>query len=197
MIPMLIEPLHIRPGTPTLLRRRCMFSPDTERINTRGVIGQDRFEANVTLPVGAVIIDIPEALASLQTQRAQPYVAGIGTGAAIVLAMHVEGVQMFIAPVESDLEHGVEVRQGRVATDEQTAPDEWTDLAQDDAELIDAGWFNRLIHAQSVPRRALRFKMSPRYLAVSSGIAPGNKRDRMVVGCLATKASFSSLEWYL
>jgi hypothetical protein len=75
--------------------------------------------------------------------------------------MEVERVQVFIAPVESDLQHRVKVRQGRVTTHEQTAPDEWTDLAQDDAELIDAGWFNGLIHAQSVLRRALRFKVSP------------------------------------
>jgi hypothetical protein len=32
MILMLIEPLHIRPGTPTLLRRRCMFSTDTYEV---------------------------------------------------------------------------------------------------------------------------------------------------------------------
>jgi hypothetical protein len=45
-------------------------------------------------------------------------------------------VQMFIAPVESDLQHGVEVRQGRGTTYEQTAPDERTDLSQDDTQLI-------------------------------------------------------------
>jgi hypothetical protein len=59
------------------------------------------------------------------------------------------------------------MRQGRVTTHKQTTPDAWTDLAQDDAELLDAGRFNGLIHAQSVPRRALRFKVSPRNLALS------------------------------
>ncbi len=122
---------------------------------------------------GNEIIDIPEALTLLKTQRAQPYVAGIGTGAAIVLAVHVEGVQVCIAPVESDLEHCVELCQGGIAADEESAPDERTDLAQDDAQLIDAGWFNGLMHAQSVPSRALRFKMSPRYLAVSMWRLPG------------------------
>jgi hypothetical protein len=34
-------------------------------------------------------------------------------------------------------------------------------------ELIDAGRYDGLVHAQSVPRRALHFKASPRNLALS------------------------------
>ena len=56
---------------------------------------------------------------------------------------------------------------GRVTSHTQTTPDEWTDLSQDDAELIDAGRFKGLIHAQSVPRRALHFKVSLQNLALS------------------------------
>jgi hypothetical protein len=74
-------------------------------------------------------------------------VSGIRSVTPIVFAVEVERVEMLAAPVKDDLEDGREVRQGRVTTHEQTAPDEWTDLAQDDAELIDAEWFNGLIHA--------------------------------------------------
>jgi hypothetical protein len=75
--------------------------------------------------------------------------------------MDVERVEMLATPVKHDLEDRMQVRQGGVAADEESAPDERTDLAQDDAELIDAERFNGLIHTQSVPRRALRFKVSP------------------------------------
>ena len=79
--------------------------------------------------VCAVIIDIPEALTATETKCAQPDVSGLRPVTPIVLAVEVERVQVFIAPVESDLQHRVEVRQGRVTTHKQTAPDEWTDLS--------------------------------------------------------------------
>ena len=168
MIPMLIEPLHIRPGTPTLLRRRCMFSTDTYRINTRGVIGQDRFEAYVTLPMGAAIIDIPEALTSTETKCAQPNVSGLSPVAPIVLAVEVERVQMLAAPVQDDLEDGVELRQGGVAADEESAPDERTDLSEGDTQLIDTGRFRWLAHRWSVAQYAVSLKASPQNLALSA-----------------------------
>ncbi len=177
---MLIKPCHIRPGAPALFGRCRPFGADAHRIKTREITRQHGFEANVTLPMGAVIIDILEALTATETQRVQPDVAGIRTVAAIVLAMHVEGVQVFITPVESDLQHRVEVRKGRVTTHEQPARDQRTDLTQDDTELIDAGRFNGLMHAQSVPRRAPHFKVSPRNLALSIIIVARSHMDGSV-----------------
>ena len=81
--------------------------------------------------------------------------------------MEMERVQMFAAPVKDDLQHGVEVRQGRVAADEQSAPDERTDLAQDDTQLIDTGRFQWLAHRWSVAQCAVSLKVSPRNLALS------------------------------
>ncbi len=63
----------------------------------------NRFEAHITLPMGAVIIEILEALTAPETKRVQLNGLGISPVASVVLAMHVEGVQVFIAPVESDL----------------------------------------------------------------------------------------------
>ena len=44
-----------------------------------------------------------------------------------------EMVEVFITPREEDLEYAMEVRQGGIAADEQSTPDERADVAQDDA----------------------------------------------------------------
>jgi hypothetical protein len=44
-------------------------------------------------------------------------------------------VEVFIAPREEDLQHAMEVCQGRSAVDQQPAPDERTAVAQDAAQL--------------------------------------------------------------
>ena len=141
MIAMLIEPRHIRPGPPAFLGWCGLFGANTYRIKTRGITRDDRFKANITLPMGAIIIDIPEALPATETQCAQPDVSGVSPVAPIVLAVEVERVEMLAAPVKDDLEDGMEVRQGGVAADEESAPDERTDLAQDDTQLIDTRRF--------------------------------------------------------
>src|SRR5712691_8135783 len=167
MIAMLIEPCHIRPGTPALLGRCCPFGDGTHGIKTLEITQHDRFEADVTLPMGAIIIDIPEALTATETKHTQPDVSGFRPVAAIVLAMHVERVQMLATPVQDDLEDGVELRQGGVAADEESAPDERADLAQRDTQLIDIGQFRWLAHRWSVAQCAVSLKVSPRNLALS------------------------------
>ena len=164
---MLIEPRHIRPGAPAFLGWCGLFGANTYRIKTRGITRYDRFEANITLPMGAVIIDIPEALPATETQCAQPDVSGVSPVAPIVLAVEVERVEMLAAPVKDDLEDGMEVREGGVAADEESAPDERTDLAQDDTQLIDTRRFRWLTHRLSVAQCAVSLKVSPRYLALS------------------------------
>jgi Transposase, Mutator family len=193
MIPMLIEPLHICPGTPTLLRRRCMFSTDTHRINTPGVIGQDRFEANVTLPMGSVIIDIPEALTSTETKCAQPNVSGLSPIAPIVLAVEVERVQMLAAPVQDDLEDGVELCQGGVAADEESAPDERTDLSEGDTQLIDTARVRWLAHRWSVAQYAVPLKASPRNLALSDAMPKKHQAEARTLLCAMPYAESQAL----
>jgi len=138
---MLVKPLHIGPSAPAFLGRRRPFGANTHRIHTPGITRQQGFEANITLPIRAVIIDIPEALPATETQRAQLDMAGIRPVAAIVLPMDVKRVEMLAAPGKHDLEDRVQVREGGVAADEESTPDERTDLAQDNAKLIDAGRF--------------------------------------------------------
>ena len=92
---------------------------------------------------------------------------GIGPVAAIVLAKDVEVVQVFVAPVEDDLEHVVEVRQGGVTAHEETAPDERTDLAQDDTQLIDVWAVSGAGSWAERTRSTISLKGSPRNLALS------------------------------
>ena len=51
---------------------------------------------------------------------------------------------------EHDLKDGMELRQGRVAADKESAPDKRTNLAQGDTQLIDTGQFQWLAHGVSV-----------------------------------------------
>ena len=129
MIVMLIKPCHIRPGAPALFGRCRPFGADAHRIKTLGITRYDGFEADVALPMGSVIIHIPGVLPLTKTKHVQRDVSRISTVAAIVLAVEVERVQMLAAPVKDDLKDDVELRQGGVAADEESAPDEWTDLA--------------------------------------------------------------------
>jgi hypothetical protein len=68
-----------------------------------------------------------------------PDVPSVGAVATEVLAKDVESMQMFVAPLEDDLNHAVELSQSRVALDQKATPDEWTNASQDDTQLIDVG----------------------------------------------------------
>jgi hypothetical protein len=61
----------------------------------------------------------------------------------------------------------MELSQCRVASDQESPPDEWTDVSKDDTQLIDVGVSLLRFHEQSVRRHPLCFKGSPRYLALS------------------------------
>lgn len=56
---------------------------------------------------------------------------------AIILPVDVEVMQVLIAPREENLEHEMEVCQGGVAGDQEAPPDERTDAAQDNTQLVD------------------------------------------------------------
>jgi hypothetical protein len=108
-----------------------------------------------------------ESLAALKAQIGQLHVAGIHSDAATLPSVDGEVVQMLIAPVKADLEDRVELSKGGIAADEETAPDEWANAAQDAPQLIDAGLRAGLTHGQNVLRYTLCFKISARNLALS------------------------------
>jgi hypothetical protein len=98
-----------------LFGRRRVFRANTHGIKARGITWQDRFEAHITWPMGAVIIDIPEARIAMEATCAPPDVSSISPVAAIVLAVEVERVEMLATPVKDDLPDNMELRQGSVA----------------------------------------------------------------------------------
>jgi len=163
---MRVKLLQVGPCASTVLGRCGPFAAGTHGIETLGIIRQDGFKAEVTLPMSEVVVDVTEALASVETEGAQHDVPGIGTVAAIILAIDVEVMQVFVAPVKDDLDHGMELSQGVVASDQESPPDERADASQDDAQLIDVRVCSVLVHEQSVRRNPLCCKRSPRYLAV-------------------------------
>jgi hypothetical protein len=55
----------------------------------------------------------------------------------VVLAVNAKTVQVFVAPVESDLESVMEFGEARFAGDQQAAPDQRTHAAEHDPKLID------------------------------------------------------------
>ena len=76
-------------------------------------------------------------------------------------------VEVFVTPLETELEHEVQLGQRGFTSDKESTPVKWTDASQDDAQLIDVWMGLLLCHAQSVRRYTPCFKGSPRYLAVS------------------------------
>ena len=171
---MLVEQFQIGPCIVDMFGWCRSLATGTDGIEALGIKGQRRFKANVTLPLGIIIIDVPETFAPLEAEATQHDMARIGAVAAIILAKNVETVQVFVAPIEDDLEYEVELGQGGVTSDQESTPDERTDASQDDAQLIDVRVCLVLFHAQSVGRKAHCCKGSPRNLALS--LSPGATR---------------------
>jgi hypothetical protein len=160
---MLIEPRHIGPRTRALPGWCRALTPDTDGIDTRGITRQDRFETDVVGPASEVVVDVPEALAAPPADIPQRHVAGVHTVTTVVLAVDVEVVQMLATPCEGDLQDVVEMRERRVARDEEVAPDERADASQNNTQLIDSGpWRSgRRYHALSIAQRVAPLKDSP------------------------------------
>src|SRR5215211_4507905 len=61
----------------------------------------------------------------------------------------------------------MQVCKGHITPDKHTAPDEWADAPEDDAELVNAERCGRGHHALRVAQNIVPLKNSPRYLALS------------------------------
>src|SRR2546427_10172048 len=164
---MLVEQFQIGPCIVDMFGWCRSLATGTDGIEALGIKGQRRFKAHVALPLGIIIVDVPETLVPLEAEATQHDMARIGAVAAIILAKNVETMQVFVAPIEDDLEYEVELGQGGVTSDQESTPDERTDAPQDDAQLIDVRVCLVLFHAQSVGRKAHWCKGSPRNLALS------------------------------
>src|SRR5262245_8542823 len=63
--------------------------------------GATSIQANITLPVGVIVVDVLERLALLATKRVKRDVPRVGAIAAIVFAKNVEMVEVFVTPLET------------------------------------------------------------------------------------------------
>jgi hypothetical protein len=113
------------------------LAPRTDGRAALGITGQRRCQATITLPVGVIMVDVGETLASLAAEAPPHDRARLGAVAAIILAENVETMQVVVAPSAEDLEHEVEWSQGGVTSDQEATPDERTDASQDHAQLRD------------------------------------------------------------
>ena len=84
---MRIEPFHIAPGAPTVLRGRCSFASDTHGIDPSRCQRQERFETDITLPVGAKVIHVSEPLAAMEAQVTQQDTADLQEAKALLEAL--------------------------------------------------------------------------------------------------------------
>jgi len=81
--------------------------------------------------------------------------------------MNMEAVQVLVTPGKQDLQDGMQVCQGGRTVEQHPTPDERTDAAQNDPQLIDAERCSHGSHALRVAQRLGSLKGSPRYLALS------------------------------
>jgi len=147
---MLIEQLQIGPSILDMFGWCRSLATSTHGIEALGITGQRRFKANVTLPVGIIIVDVPKTLALLEAEATEHDPPRVSTVATIVLTENAEMVEVFVAPIETDLEHEVELSEGGVASNQESSPDERTDASQNDAQLVDVWVGSLLFHEQSV-----------------------------------------------
>jgi hypothetical protein len=164
---MLIKSLQVAPCPPAILRWRRTFAPNAYGIDAAWGQWEERFETELTFPVGAKVIHVSELLATMKAKVPQQDAMRRCPTAAIFSAMNMKTMQMLVTPGKQDLQDGMEVRQGGMAMYQHTAPDEWANAAQDDAELIDAEWCSHGSHRLRVAQSIGPLKGSPRYLALS------------------------------
>jgi hypothetical protein len=125
------------------------------------VPGEERFETNITLPVGTKVIHVSEPLAAMEAAVTQQDTARRRPTAAVFLAMDMETMQMLIAPGKQDLQKRMEVCQGGIAVHQHPTPDEWADATQDDTQLVDAERCSSNSHALRVAQSLVPLKGVP------------------------------------
>ena len=130
---MLVEQCQVGLGILDMFGWGRPLATGTHGIEALGIKGQRRFKANVALPLGVVIVDVPETLALLEAKRIERDMPRVGAVAAIILAENVEMMEVFVAPIEEDLEHEVELGQRGVAAHKESTPNERADASQADA----------------------------------------------------------------
>jgi len=120
------------------------------------------------------VVLIPEALTDAQAEISQMHTARVDEAfRAVHTPVYDEAMQMLVAPTKGYLPRSVQVGDGAVSTNEQSAPDQRADAAQDDAQLVHTasgggirlrhlGIMARLAPSPVAPSPSLQATRSPR-----------------------------------
>ena len=105
---------------------------------TVGVCREHRLHPDVVDPAGSEVVLVGEALTLVQAQTAQgdpvrvvaeAYPADVAD--ALLASLDHKAMEVVVAPAEGRLQSGVEVGDGAVCPDQEPAPDQRADAAQD------------------------------------------------------------------
>jgi len=147
---MLIQFLHIGPGPSPAFRGSGSLAADANGVGAFRVWLQHGFQAKVGFPPGGEVVDVTESFSRPQAKCGQSHALRVigevhapVVAAAIVLTMNTKPMNVFIGPVKGDLQYRVKIGQAGFAMKQTSPPDQWAEVTQDNAELIDG-------HAQSL-----------------------------------------------
>ena len=122
------------------------MAADADRVAASRFQRRDLFDPHVVLPAIGEVILIEEALADSEAKIGEMHAVRViaeadaaETDDAVCPPVDDEAVQVLIRPAQHKLEGGLQVGDRGVAPDEDAAPDQRTDAAQDDAEVVDRG----------------------------------------------------------
>jgi len=135
-----------RPRPAAVLGWDSAPAANTDWVASPRVERQDVLDPHVVLPAVGEVVFIEEAFTDAQAKVGQAHPSRIVaeadpavTADPVLTAVEDKAVQVLIAPAQYSLKGGVEIGDGAVAPDEQAAPDQRADAAQNDAKLVHHG----------------------------------------------------------
>jgi hypothetical protein len=121
-----------------------------------GRVRQNLLNADLVAPGDVEVVLVDEALARAKAEIGQAYLVWIvgeahptRVGNTVTLAVDHEAVEVRVGPAEGSLDAGVEVRDGGLTRDQESAPDQRADSVEPDAKLVDSG---RVACGHTAPR---------------------------------------------
>jgi hypothetical protein len=140
----LLPQRHERPWTTTVFGWAGAFARDTEGIAAVCLWHGDGFDTELVLPVIPEVIVIEEMFTQLEAKVCEAHMVWVVTeadasypGNPILLPVDPKLVEMRVGPSHGHLEDIMQVGDGTVTTDKQTAPDHWADAQEHHFELVD------------------------------------------------------------
>jgi len=106
------------------------------RVGTARLDSEDLLDADVVVPVVGEVVVVDEPLGPPQPESAQGDLAVL-VEAFVLVPVNLEAMEVIVLPGEGDLQDGVQLGQGGIGANQETAPDERADPSQHHAQLVD------------------------------------------------------------